>query len=279
MQHSNVAGLRDADRRIAGPLETYSLKIVVLSPHRDDAAFSLGLSIGTWLDAGHTVDVVNCFTRSDYAPHTEFEFIHSNDRLLRVTALRLREDQSWQKMYGTRTLRMTDLNMKDAPLRLHVGLEQICALQVNPEDKAMMKVPKAVAALGGDALVLPLAMGSHVDHKTVREAMLTSKQPAEMPMAFYEDLPYAARIGTVETIEAMAAAVGEQLQPIFVTSEDTDETAVARKRRLALCYDSQIVDDVADQIAEFCVRYGGRERLWGNAAWCASDLKSGGGPR
>ncbi len=257
----------------------YSLKIVVLSPHRDDAAFSLGLSIGTWLDAGHTVDVVNCFTRSDYAPHAEFEFIHSNDRLLRVTALRLREDRSWQKMYGTGTLRMTDLNMKDAPLRLHVGLEQVCALQVNPEDKAMMKVPKAVAALGGDALAVPLAMGSHVDHKTVREAMLTSGLPWQTPMAFYEDLPYAARFGTMETIEATAAALSEELQPVFVTAEDSCETAVARKRRLSLCYDSQIADDVADQIAEFCVRYGGRERLWGNAAWCASGLKSSDGLR
>ena len=68
------------------------MKIVVISPHRDDAAFSLGLSIGCWLDAGHAVNVVNCFTRSAYAPYAEFEFIHSNDRMARVSALRLRED-------------------------------------------------------------------------------------------------------------------------------------------------------------------------------------------
>ncbi len=241
----------------------------MLSPHRDDAAFSLGLSIATWLEGGHRVEVVNCFTRSEYAPHAEFEFIHSNDRLPRVTALRLREDQSWQKMYRAKAPRLTDLNLKDAPLRLHVSIDQVCGLAVNPDDKAMVKVPKAVAALGAEALVVPLALGAHVDHVTVREAMVRAGLVAELPVAFYEDLPYAARPGAAETIAADAMAVSEELQPVFVTAEGADGVAVARKRRLALCYDSQIADDEADQIAAFCERYGGRERLWGNAAWRA----------
>ena len=246
------------------------MTIVVLSPHRDDAAFSLSLSIGTWIEAGHRVEVVNCFTRSEYAPHAEVEFIHSNDRLPRVTALRLREDQSWAKMYGARAPRLTDLNLKDAPLRLHVTIDRVCGLPVNPEDKALVKVPKAVAALTPDAMVVPMALGGHVDHVTVREAIVRAGLATEVPTAFYEDLPYAARPGAAETIAADAMAVSEELQPLFVTIERADGAAVARKRRLALCYDSQIADKEADQIAAFCERYGGRERLWGNAAWCAS---------
>jgi len=38
------------------------MKITVLSPHRDDAAFSVGLAIAEWLNAGYAVEVVNCFT-------------------------------------------------------------------------------------------------------------------------------------------------------------------------------------------------------------------------
>ena len=251
------------------------MTIVVLSPHRDDAAFSLGLNIGAWLEAGHRVEVVNCFTRSEYAPHAEFEFIHSNDRLPRVTALRLREDQSWQKMYGARAPRLTDLSLKDAPLRMHVSIHQVCGLAVNPEDKAMVKVPKAVAALGAEALVVPLALGAHVDHVTVREAMVRAGLAEGLPVAFYEDLPYAARPGAAEAIEADAMAVSEQLQAVFVTKEGAVGVAVARKRRLALCYDSQIADEEADEIAAFCERYGGQERLWGNAAWRASESLTG----
>ena len=251
----------------------------MLSPHRDDAAFSLGLSIGTWLEAGHRVEVVNCFTRSEYAPHAEFEFIHSNDRLPRVTALRLREDQSWQKMYGVSKPGLTDLNLKDAPLRLHVAVDQVCGLPVNPNDKAMVKVPKAVAALKPEAVVVPLALGSHVDHVTVREAMRTAGEQAGMAMAFYEDLPYAARPGAAETIGVAAAAVSGELEFGFVTAEGTQETAAARKRRLALCYDSQIGDEEAELMAAFCARYGGRERLWGDAAWRALGMMTGDGLR
>jgi LmbE family N-acetylglucosaminyl deacetylase len=247
------------------------LKIVVVSPHRDDAAFSLGLSIGSWIEAEHTVEVVNCFTRSDYAPFAEFEFIHSNDRLPRVTALRLREDQAWAKMYG-RGLRLADLNLKDAPLRLRVAADEVLTRAVNAEDKAMAKLPKAVAALRPDAVVVPLAVGAHVDHRTVRSAMVEAGLPEGLPCAFYEDLPDAAWPGMAETIEAVAQELGRGLEPVFVTSKGAVAQAVARKRRLALCYDSQIADAVADEIAEFCVQYGGRERMWADAAWRAAGL-------
>ena len=232
------------------------MKIAVVSPHRDDAAFSLGLSIGCWLHAGHAVTVVNCFTRSEYAPHAEFEFIHSNDRLARVTALRLREDQSWQKRYSGK-LQLLDLNLKDAPLRLHVPVDEVTSTAVNPNDKAMAKIPKALADLKASALVLPLALGLHVDHVTAREAVRATGS-AVMPPAFSEDLPY--------------AAVDGELEPVFVTKKGSNTEAVERKRRLALGYDSQIPDGAAESIAQFCVQYGGRERLWGNASWRASEL-------
>ncbi len=251
------------------------MKIAVLSPHRDDAAFSLGLSIGVWLEAGHEVEVVNCFTRTTYAPHADFESIHSNDRLTRVTALRHREDLTWQKMYGGRKPGLHDLNLKDAPLRLHVRTDQVCALPIDPNDKALVKVPKAVAALGADALVIPLALGSHVDHLTVRAAILATDLPSDMPMALYEDLPYAARPEATQSLEREASLIEGNLRSLFVTTSVQVEAAEQRKRRLALCYDSQIADDVATQIATFCHRYEGRERIWGNAAWCASELVVG----
>ena len=255
------------------------LKIAVVSPHRDDAAFSLGLTVQVWLESGHDVEVVNCFTRSTYAPHADFEFIHSNDRLARVTALRQREDTSWQKMYSGKKPGFTDLNLKDAPLRLHAKLEQVCALPVNPEDKAMVKIPKAIKDVNADALVVPLALGGHVDHRTVRAAVLAAGLPSEMPTAFYEDLPYAARPGVAESIGSEAQTTGSDLQPLFATTDYLGAVAESRKRSLALCYDSQIPDEIAVQIATFCLRYEGRERMWANAAWRASELGASDKPR
>lgn len=45
------------------------LDVVVLSPHQDDAAFSLGLTLARLAAAGRRVCVLNCFTHSAYAPH------------------------------------------------------------------------------------------------------------------------------------------------------------------------------------------------------------------
>ena len=254
--------------------EARGVKIVVVSPHRDDACFSLGLSIGCWIEANHTVVVVNCFTRSDYAPYADFEFIHSNDRMPRVSALRLREDEAWQKMYP-RGLQLVDLSLKDAPLRLHVAMNEVIGRAVNPDDKTMTKLPKAVAALKPDALVLPLALGGHVDHKTARMAMMHPGESHAVPVAFYEDLPYAAWPGIAAEIEGVARGLDRGVEPVFITDGGLVVTAVERKRKLALCYDSQIADDVAQQIATFSAGYGGRERLWGNATWRAAEWLRG----
>jgi LmbE family N-acetylglucosaminyl deacetylase len=139
---------------------------------------------------------------------------------------------------------------------------------VNPFDKAMLKLLKAVE--GADAVVAPLALGGHVDHRTAREATAAMATGAK-PWAFYEDLPDALEAGEAE-IERSAQAIGADLVPLFASAEGDVETAIQRKRRLALCYDSQIEDATAEGMAAYCGRFGGRERLWANTAWRASEL-------
>ena len=74
-------------------IRSHALKILVLSPHRDDAAFSLSIAITNWLTARHSVIVLNVFTRSRYAPFSDAAFVHENDELSYVSAMRLREDE------------------------------------------------------------------------------------------------------------------------------------------------------------------------------------------
>ena len=246
------------------------MKIVVLSPHRDDAAFSLSLAIAAWLKQGNRITVLNCFTRSDYAPYSDAASIHPNDRMSYVTALRLREDVSWQRHFGPHLLR-TELNLKDAPLRLHCSADEVCSLPVNPHDKALFKIRAAIEQLAPDALVIPLALGAHVDHLTARDAALPLYSDT-LPFAFYEDLPYAARPGAADLIESLAHTLAPGLHPVFAEAPTDPSLAQQRKRTLALSYDSQIDDDVTEQIAAFCLNYDGRERLWANPAWHRSSL-------
>jgi LmbE family N-acetylglucosaminyl deacetylase len=92
----------------------FLVKIVVVSPHQDDAAFSLSLAIGAWLERGHAVEVVNCFTRSEHAPFSDVSSVHANDRMTYVTAVRAKEDESWRKQIGAgaKRLSLKDLNVK-----------------------------------------------------------------------------------------------------------------------------------------------------------------------
>ncbi len=272
---------------------------MVVSPHRDDAAFSLGLSIERWLAAGHRVHVLNCFTQSDYAPYSDAASLHENDRVSFVSAVRKREDAAWNKLLGGR-LQFNDLDLLDAPLRLRCALDEVLTVEIRPGDRAQVRVvgaiaklaraaapvvaaaPGVAAAASASAFVLPLAVGGHIDHRIVRQAGIEALAASPLPLAFYEDLPYAARPeaanGIAQCAEAAGLLLGSTLLSAACTSGLGSEIAAARARKLrvAECYDSQIDSEVADQIAAFCESYAGRERVWATPAWLASSLASEG---
>jgi LmbE family N-acetylglucosaminyl deacetylase len=253
------------------------LKIVVVSPHRGDAAFALGLAIEAWLAQGHSVEIVNCFTRSEFAPYSDAGSLHANDRMSFVTAVRKREDEAFRKLCGAAKLTLTDLNLKDAPIRLHCSPEKVFGRTAEASEKVVAKIRGALEGSKAGAVVLPLGLSDHVDHLCARDVAIATGIRI-LPLAFYEELPEAARL---EGEKALRAALGDiakalqvELMPAFVPGIDGVgiDHAVSRKRRIALAYDSQIDENVTTQIAEFCRRYEGRERLWGEAKALSSGL-------
>jgi hypothetical protein len=195
-----------------------------------------------------------------------------------VTAVRKREDEAWRKQVGSSKLALTDLNLKDAPLRLHCGAEEVFGREAEASEKVIAKIRRALEMSKAGALVLPRGLSGHVDYVTARDVALSALPTVGLPIAFYEELPYAASEGAAAAIETalmqLPLAVQSKLQPVFATEERQVEEAVARRRRIAWCYDSQIDERATAEIAEFCRRYGGRERLWGNAAWVAEGTLS-----
>ncbi len=252
------------------------MKIVVVSPHSGDAALALGLSIEAWLAEGHAVEVVSCFTRSEFAPYSDVGSVHANDRASFVSAVRKREDEAWRRRHGAAKLTLTDLNLKDAPLRLHCRADEVFGRTANASEKVVAKIRRALETSKAGVVVLPLGLSGHVDHVTARDVAL-SALPAGVPVAFYEELPEGTDAGAAEKIEAavlaLTLAVQSGLEPFFVGEAGREdaavEDAVTRKRRIAWCYDSQIDEAVTMRIAAFCRQYEGRERLWGSGAWAA----------
>ncbi|CAN5475177.1 hypothetical protein BH10ACI4_BH10ACI4_26780 [soil metagenome] len=245
------------------------MNILILSPHRDDAAFSLAFSISSWLSAGHQVTVVNAFTLSLYAPYSDADSVHENDRRSYISAMRKREDQAFLKKMPR--LEMIDLKLKDAPIRLRCESSSVCAMQMPISDSAIAKIRKALDELAGDdgesCLVLPLALGRHVDHRVAREAAIPLS--VKFPCAFYEDLPYAMREGArtdlTELLESSKTLLQQRLRPVLCSSRETRPSGW--KADIALLYSSQIDRPLAEAMASFSERYGGSERLWANDAW------------
>jgi LmbE family N-acetylglucosaminyl deacetylase len=252
--------------------------IMVLSPHRDDAAFSLGLSIDAWLLAGHTVSVLNFFTQSAYAPFSDVDLVHANDRTSYVTALRRREDLAWNKLTGNK-LSFHDLDLLDAPLRLACSVDEVLTAEIRAGDRAVARVEGALAKISrkgtdsGIGFAVPLAVGGHIDHRVVRQAALSVLNANDVPILFYEDLPYAARQGESEGLATLAGAVSPDLRAVLLPEHSIDAAmAVRRKHRIAECYDSQVDSVEVRSIASFAANYGGRERVWANAAALESAL-------
>lgn len=251
------------------------MKITVVSPHGGDAAFALGLSVEAWLARGHAVEVVSCFTRSEFAPYSDVGSLHANDRVSFVTAVRRREDEAWRKQFGAAKLTLTDLNLKDAPLRLHCRPEEVFGRAADASEKVVAKIRRALELSKAGAFVLPLGMSGHVDYVSARDVAMAALASAALPLAFYEELPYAASDGAEGAVDAvvqqLSMTLQTELKPAFAAEVQTTEAAinaaVARKRRAAWCYDSQIDEGITKEIAEFCRRYQGRERLWGDVAW------------
>jgi len=149
---------------------------------------------------------------------------------------------------------------------LHTGPDEVRGLSVNINDKALVKIQKAVERIAPTAVVLPLGLDGHIDHLTARQSMIAAA--GTMACAFYEDVPFAPMEEPIgEFVVGVAREFSLSLKPVLLGRADDEADAITRRRRAAFCYDSQVDNAEVEVIAQFCKVYGGRERLWANQAW------------
>lgn len=240
-------------------------QITVFSPHRDDAVFSVFLSLSCWSRLDLRLRVVNFFTYSAYGPHTLAAGANQ------ISAIRKREDRKALARISP-GITIADCDLLDAPIRLNISERDISS----PETHALLTedqiddVAKRMRAIRRDSLFLaPLALGNHVDHLAVRAAAMRCI-PAHK-LAFYEDLPYATWIPKEEFEARISEAqhvMRIRLKPALVRSRH----ALSRKRSAAILYQSQITREEGVTIAGWATKYGGAERIWAPAsgrAWCS----------
>lgn len=185
------------------------MRVLVLSPHYDDAPLSLGQSMVDGELARHRVTVGVVFSHSNWTVW----FHPTRRRWPLATAIRAGEEQLNARRFG---YRVRHGGIEETVLRTGVlATESFLNADFDPT------TPEAAATLASvtdvlerwtrtaDVVIAPLGLGDHVDHQLVREAARRAMH-AGTPVAFYEDRPYACALDD-DTIATHAAAIDPRL--------------------------------------------------------------------
>ena len=248
-----------------GPLQKGTL---VLSPHFDDAA----LSIGGALAARAFPDPVCIYTIFGISNYTSGRF-HAGWR--RVTNLRRCEDRRYAALVGA-TCAFAEF--QEAGLRIGSDFQSLFRCRGNPYPSKPAGFDRALREIVLEyrpwLLVCPLGIGDHWDHLLVYRAVRKMRLSFRLPVLFYEDLPYAEHLGP-RGVERAIASLGRRFHSITIPIDlDTKCAGLT-------CYASQLGDvDVqrvrkyASDLAKWKRAHGPRERLWtstpallGRAGW------------
>jgi LmbE family N-acetylglucosaminyl deacetylase len=164
------------------------MRVLAVSPHLDDAAFSVGGTLAALADAGHEVTVVTCFTRSVPDP-TGFALACQLDKGLPADvdylALRRAENAAAMAVLGATAV---DLDLPEAPHRGYTSAADLFA-GVHEDDQVWRSLGAALEGHDADLWLAPQALGGHVDHLQVLRAVAG----LDRPVLWWRDSPYVLR--------------------------------------------------------------------------------------
>lgn len=228
------------------------LKVFILSPHIDDAAYSLALTISKCTESNIAVTIINCFTVTKWTA-----IAVENKEISTVSLLRKNEDVAFYRSFNGE-INIIHLDLLDAPLRNGYIFQnqpfQQNELQLIEDLKKLLE-----QHVVGGILLCPLAIGNHIDHAICREAVIELYK--KFSVIFFEDLPYAQRIGE-DQIHRHMHNLEEQLGVKITNYSAGIENLTIDKGQAIGAYKSQLNEDIRSEIMSHLNALKG-ERLWG----------------
>lgn len=254
-------------------------RVLVVEPHIDDAALSVGGTIWRLRDQCEFT-VLSIASRSNFTSYFDLE--RSFFQVARVTALRRAEAELFARLTGGRHVALGE---NEATLRCRDGdwtLEwfrrhryAVSAFIAHRSGEAELRrwtnvVRAALRDLDSDELWLPIGVGAHTDHELARNACLGAllEEPALAQgrvVKLYQEVPYGAHDpgATPRLVRALERA-GATLVPAPVP---VDDASFAAKLRLLTVFGSQFKLEALRAGIEECARLasggaGRAELLW-----------------
>ncbi|MCS6842892.1 MAG: PIG-L family deacetylase [Caldilineales bacterium] len=268
-----------------------STQHIVLSPHYDDAALSLGGAIAQLALAGEPVTVTTVFggkpnlgQLSPFAASIHARMGGDPD----LVSLRQREDAEAMAILGARSRPGDYLDCiyrrdETGTRWLYDSQSALFGPIASVERGLSFELAQVIASLAGQPagciLYAPLAVGRHVDHQILHRAGLILLD-AGYQVQFYEDFPYVLRDpnGLAKSLDRSPRRYWRsRLVPL-------SEEALARKVQAIAAYRSQIgvlfgsEEHIQPAVESYARRAGGGavavERLWE----CAARSPAASGP-
>ena len=228
-------------------------KFFVLSPHIDDACFSLG---GLLNELTCTKLIWNIFSYTNY-----YKYGIIKD----VATRRMDEDQRFCEKINAKNINAAypDAHARGCTrLREYLGITTETVLLSHRDliENISLQIINTVIDYKIDILCIPMAVGNHVDHIIVRQSAILAMKSSDIriPMVFYEDLPYAVDLRNFEQAK-------EEISSFYFLKEIHTEISELNKAELIKLYESQISQRDIDLIINHSIHIGGGkacERLW-----------------
>lgn len=232
-------------------MSEWKMRHLIVSPHLDDAWFSLGGSLNEWRKRNEVVLVVDVFSIQSWTMYEDLPLSHA-------VSVRKREERLNARRDGVR-LKFLDLReglLRGYPLQFPQAVNWTIDLETL--DHIVTGLGKVIRAYEPNAIYFPLGIGGHVDHLLVREVSTilgSSFRLDDINIQFYEDLPYASYCGL-----PTAFIKEHDLSPVL------QQIDIEHKLDSIRNYRSQIYDDLVASIRDYAsgmssddLRY---ERLW-----------------
>lgn len=175
----------------------YGSRLIVFSPHLDDAVLDVCDHIQMWKSYGWDIEIISVFTGFGNGPMSR-----DAREYIGIPRLSPRQFEATRKDEDTRAMKELDVPFKhldfiDAGFRIHSG--RFVYPDFNSKDRGQIRPQdhRLMAELGDimehyrkvDRIYIPMGIGGHVDHVIVR-TMAQRIFPSQN-IGYYVDFPYA----------------------------------------------------------------------------------------
>ncbi len=152
--------------------------ILILSPHIDDAFFSLGYLINHLYKKWHKITIINVFTKTNF-------LLNKNDESAEF--VRIQEEKQLGLKYPNITF--INLGFKDAIIRWYNKNTLFSLIAIKDDLEQIVQIKETLSTYINNQIVLiPLWYWHHTDHVLISYNLKYWKNTY-----YYEDLPYAVR--------------------------------------------------------------------------------------